>query len=134
MCLLLFLYLEAARPFSLQGGVDSVRGGSLGRGVTCSHSLRSGSPNSGTWRGNGDGGDGETFGAGFVILGAVKRSESEEGREGGGGKEKERGKERVGEQEREESGEGGREREGERDFDLVTYIILLHQSHCPSQS
>lgn len=114
MCLLLFLYLEAARPFSLQGGVDSVGGGSLGRGVTCSHSLRSESPNSGTWRGNGDGGDGETFGAGFVILGAVKRSESERGEREGEGRRKKEGRRGWGSRRGKRVGKGeerGRERE-----------------------
>lgn len=44
----------------------------LREGVTCCHSLRSGTPNSETARGSGDDGGGETFGAGFVILGRVE--------------------------------------------------------------
>ena len=44
----------------------------LREGVTCCHSLRSGTPNSGTARGSGDDGGGETFGAGFAILGRVE--------------------------------------------------------------
>jgi hypothetical protein len=40
-----------------------------GGGVTCSHSWRSGTPSSGTLRGSGGGGGGETFGVCFLILG-----------------------------------------------------------------
>lgn len=78
----LFLHTKVAGSLSSAGRCRQGSGwaGRLPRGeeLTCSHSLRSGTRSSATVRDNGDDGDGEIFGAGFVILEGVTGSESKE--------------------------------------------------------